>query len=408
MKLSTKISIGLILGIITGIILNIFFPDIVPGLDKYVLSPVGKIFLRSIQFIVVPIVFTSLIVGFSSIKNTEKVGRLTWRLLTLYVITNFIALIIGMATAAVLKPGATVGDVGELSAQEVPKGPGIIDWLISIVPTNPFEAFSTGNLLQIIFTAILIIIGIRLAGERANPFITFIESFHHIVGKITSIILKLSPIGVFALISSVIATQGIALVQKLIMYIVGLILAIVIMMIVYGLLLSILKISPVHFWKSFLPAFGIAFGTASSNAALPVAIENAQDAFKMKKEIASFAISLGTALKRDGACIMQGFNALFIAQLFNVDLTPTLIIGIMISAIIVSFSTAGVPGAGIIMMSTVLTAAGLPLEGIALVAGVDRLTEGFRTLLNVLGNTANAAILEKWEAKETKTENIVA
>ncbi len=119
----------------------------------------------------------------------------------------------------------------------------------------------------------------------------------------------------------------------------------------------------------------------------------------MKKEIASFAISLGTALKRDGACIMQGFNALFIAQLFNVELTPTLIVSVMISTVIVSFSTAGVPGAGIIMMSTVLTAAGLPLEGIAIVAGVDRLTEGFRTLLNVLGNIANAAMLEQWENK---------
>ena len=181
------------------------------------------------------------------------------------------------------------------------------------------------------------------------------------------------------------------LVQKLVMYIVGLILAVVVMIFAYFLFLSLMKISPVRFWKSFLPAFGIAFGTSSSNAALPVAIENAQDPFKMKKEIASFALSLGTALKRDGACIMQGFNALFIAQLFNIELTPTLIISVMISTVIVSFSTAGVPGAGIIMMSTVLTAAGLPLAGIAIVAGVDRLTEGFRTLLNVLGNTANAS-----------------
>jgi len=405
MKLSTKITFSLLLGIIVGIILNLFFPSIVPGLDQYVLSPVGEIFLRSIQFIVVPIVFTSLIVGFTSIKNSEKVGRLTWKLLSLYIATNLVALVIGMATAAILKPGNSVDDIGELSTQEVAEGQGILDWLVSIIPTNPFEAFSTGNLLQIIFTAILIIVGIRLAGEKANPFISFVESFHEIVGKITSVVLKISPIGVFALICSIIATQGFELVQKLVMYIVGLILAVVVMIFAYFLFLSLMKISPIHFWKSFLPAFGIAFGTSSSNAALPVAIENAQDPFKMKKEIASFSISLGTALKRDGACIMQGFNALFIAQLFNIELTPTLIISVMISTVIVSFSTAGVPGAGIIMMSTVLTAAGLPLEGIAIVAGIDRLTEGFRTLLNVLGNTANAAMLDKWETKELKRLN---
>ncbi len=401
MKLSTKITISLVLGIIFGVILNVFFPNMVPQLDQYVLSPLGKVFIRAIQFVVVPLVFTSLIMGFSSIKNTEKVGRLTWKLLFLYIITNVIALIIGMVTASVLKPGETVGNVGEISAQKVTEGQGIIDWLVSIIPTNPFEAFSTGNLLQIIFTAILIIIGTRLAGETAKPFLSFIESFHHIIEKITLIVLKLSPIGVFALISSVIATQGFGLVQKLLMYIVGLVLAIVIMMVAYALLLGIIKISPVRFGKSFLPTFGIAFGTASSNAALPVAIENAQSEFKMKKDIASFAIPLGTALKRDGACILQGFNALFVAQLFDVNLTPSLIVTIMISTIIVSFSTAGVPGAGIIMMSTVLTAAGLPLEGIAIVAGVDRLTDGFRTLLNVMGNTANAAILDKWEDKES-------
>ncbi|MGG5254691.1 dicarboxylate/amino acid:cation symporter [Neobacillus sp. SM06] len=397
MKLSTKITASLILGILFGAILNAFFPSVVPVLDKYVLLPVGKGFLRLIQFVVVPIVFTSLIMGFSGIKNTEKVGRLTGKLLFLYIATNFVALLIGIATAFALQPGTSVGDVGKLSSQKAPANQSIIDWIVSIIPTNPFEAFSMGNLLQIIFSAILIIIGMRLVGEKANPFLSFIQSFHLIIEKIISVVLKLSPIGVFALISSVIATQGFSLVQKLFLYIIGLLIALLMMILVYILLLSILKISPRRFWKSFYPSFSIAFGTASSNAALPVAIENARKDFNMKEEIASFAIPLGTALKRDGAVILQGFNALFVAQLFGVHLTAAMVITIMISAIIVSFSTAGVPGAGIIMMTTVLTAAGLPLEGIALVAGVDRLTDGFRTLLNVIGNIANAAILNKWE-----------
>lgn len=362
MKLSTRITVSLLLGILFGFVLNVFSPSFTPELDTYVLTPIGKIFLRAIQFVVVPIVFTSLIIGFSSIKGTEKVSQLTLKILFLYIVTNFVALVIGITTATLLKPGTGVGNVGDLTVNEVTKSQNIVDWLISIVPTNPFEAFATGNLLQIIFTAILIIIGMRLAGNKAAPFLSFIESVHYIVEKITLLVLKLSPIGVFALISSVIATQGFDIVQKLILYIIGLILAIVIMILIYTVLLGLLKISPTRYWKSFLPTFGIAFGTASSNAALPVAIENAVGEFKMKKEIAGFAIPLGTALKRDGACILQGFNALFVAQLFDVQLTPILIITIMISTMIVSFSTAGVPGAGIIMMSTVLTAAGLPLE----------------------------------------------
>lgn len=402
MKLSTKITVSLILGIIFGVVLNVFFSDFVSGIDQYVLTPVGEVFLRAIQFVVVPLVFTSLIVGFSSIKNTEKVGRLTVKILLLYVVTNLMALVIGLTTAQIWQPGKSVGEIGEVQAQEPEEGQNIIEWLVSIIPTNPFEAFSTGNILQVIFTAILLVIAIRLVGDKATPFVNVVESFHEIIQKVTYIVVKISPIGVFALMTSVIATQGLDIVQKLMMYIIGLTLAVIVMLVVYTLILAFLKISPVHFWKSFLPSFGIAFGTASSNAALPVAIENANHAFKMKRETASFAIPLGTALKRDGACIMQSFNALFVAQLFDVPLTPAMIIGIIISAVMVSFSTAGVPGAGIIMMSTVLTAAGLPLEGIAIVAGVDRLTEGFRTLLNVVGNVANASMLDRWEEKSVK------
>ena len=224
-----------------------------------------------------------------------------------------------MSTAAIIKPGNSVNDIGELSTQEAAEGQGILDWLVSIVPANPFEAFATGNLLQVIFTAILIIVGIVLLGKKQIHLYPLLKVFMRLLGKITSVVLKLSPIGVFALIASVIATQGMELVQK-VMYIVGLILAVVVMIFAYFLFLSFMKISPVRFWKSFLPAFGIVFGTSNSNAALPVAIENAQDPFKMKREIASFAISLGTALKRDGAGIMQGFNALFVAQLFNIEL----------------------------------------------------------------------------------------
>ena len=183
---------------------------------------------------------------------------------------------------------------------------------------------------------------------------------------------------------------------RLAIYILGLILAILVMTLVYALILLLAGAQPQRFFRTFMPAFSLAFGTASSNAALPVILDNAER-YGLREDLRAFAIPLGTALKRDGAAILQGFNAVFVAQLFGVSLTPALIGAIFLSALLVSFSTAGVPGSGIIMMTTVLSAAGLPLEGVALVAGIDRFTDGFRTTLNVIGNTANAVLLNRWE-----------
>lgn len=398
MNLSTRISVSLVAGILFGAILNLFFKDFAMPLDKYLLAPVGKAFIRLIQFVVVPIVFTYLILSLTKVQNRAKVGRYTSKLVLLYVVTSLLALAIGLGVAAFLQPGANVTGLNlTVKAPNAQAGQSLIDWLVSLIPTNPFESLSTANLLQIIVSALLIGVAVRLIGEHANPFLALVESINAITEKIMELILRFAPIGVFALISSVIATQGFDLVAKLIWYVLGLLLSIAVMVAVYALILSIVKVKPAHFFKSFYPAFSLAFGTASSNAALPVALENAEKQFQMKQELASFAIPFGTAVKRDAAAILQGFNALFIAQLFHVNLTPAMILAIIISTLLVSFSTAGVPGAGIIMMTTVLSAAGLPLEGIAIVAGVDRLTDGFRTALNVIGNTANAAILNQWE-----------
>jgi Na+/H+-dicarboxylate symporter len=168
----------------------------------------------------------------------------------------------------------------------------------------------------------------------------------------------------------------------------------------YVVLLVVLDAKPIHFFQSLSPSLSLAFGTGSSNAVLPVVLQNAQESYGLREEIANFAIPLGTALKRDGSAILQGFNALFIAQIYHVPLTTELLLAIALSSLLVSFSTPGIPGSAIITMATVLSAAGLPLEGIAIVAGVDRLTDGFKTVLNVIGNVANAVILSRWEGGE--------
>jgi proton glutamate symport protein len=397
MNLSTMIILALGAGMTFGAILHEALPTWVEPLNLYLLAPLGQAFLRLIQFVVVPIVFSSLLLALTRIQTASQVGRYTAKLLIGYVLTSIVAIGLGIATAMVMHPGS--GTIGLASAQIQATGepPDLIDWLVSLIPTNPLAALSSGNLLQTIFASALLGMGIQQAGDRAKPFVDFVESIYVISEKILFLILSTAPVGVFALMSSVIAVQGISILGKLLTYMVGVVLAIMLMIGVYGILLAIFRAKPLHFFHSFSPSLTLAFGTASSNAALPVVLQNAQENYGLSPTIASFAIPLGTALKRDGMAVGQGFNALFVAQLYDVPLTPSFLSAVVLSTLLVSFSTAGVPGAGIVMMATIFTAAGLPLEGVAILAGVDRLMDSFHTLLNVVGNTAHAVLLERWE-----------
>lgn len=395
MNVSTKILLGLALGILVGAAVNLWAPASAPAFDQYLFTPLGDGFLRLIQFVVVPIVFCSLTLGLNGLQGSGRIGRYAGKLLLLYVVSSALALGIGFATAALLRPGVGLAVAGRDAAEAQAAQP-LLEWLVSILPVNPFEALATGNLLQVILSAVLIGAALSVLGDSKAPFVALLQSIYDISLKVLEIILRIVPFGVFALIASVIATQGFGLVVRLLVYVLGLILALGLMTLLYALALLLAGARPGRFFRSFFPAFSLAFGTASSNAALPLVLANAER-YGLRDELRSFAIPFGTALKRDGAAILQGFNAVFVAQLFDVPLTPALIGAIFVSALLVSFSTAGVPGSGIIMMTTVLGAAGLPLEGIALVAGVDRFTDGFRTALNVIGNTANAALLGRWE-----------
>ena len=338
--------------------------------------------------------------GLTRIQGAGQVGRYTIKLMTSYLITSSIALCVGMGTAYFLQPGSGVKGFSISENISIAEAPSLISWLVSLIPVNPLEALSTGNLLQIIFSAVLLGIGVQLAKEKAKPFVELMESIYHISEKTLSIILYVAPLGVFALMSSTIATQGLELVAKLFLYVLGLVMASSIMICLDMLALFMLKADPVRFLRSLSEAITLAFGTASSNAALPVVLQNIQENYGLREEIASFAIPLGTALKRDGAAILQGFNALFVAQIYQVPLTPSLLTAIAVSSLLVSFSTPGVPGSALITMATVLSASGLPLEAIALVAGIDRLTDGFKTVVNIIGNSVNAIILSHWEAEQ--------
>jgi proton glutamate symport protein len=296
-----------------------------------------------------------------------------------------------------LQPGAGVTGFEIPAVTDVPVTLDSIDWLVSLIPTNPLGALSSGNLLQVIISAALFGTGIQMAQAQAKPFVELLESIYVISEKVLSVILYVAPIGVFALISSTIATQGLGLIVRLSWYVLGLLMSTLIMAGFYLILLTVIKAEPAKFFRSLIPSFFLGFGTASSNAVLPMVLQNMQEGYGLRSEIASFALPLGTALKRDGATILQGFNAIFIAQIYHVPLTPSLLFSIGLSSFLVSFCTPGVPGSALITMATVLSAAGLPLEGIAIVAGIDRLTDGFKTVLNVVGNSTNAILLSLWE-----------
>ncbi|NJP11851.1 MAG: dicarboxylate/amino acid:cation symporter [Leptolyngbyaceae cyanobacterium RU_5_1] len=397
MNLSTLILASLGVGILFGVLLNLYFPSAIQPIDQYILTPLGKAFLRLIQFVVIPIVFSSLILGLTRIRNAAQVGRYTIKLIASYLLTGAIAVGLGMVVSAFLQPGAGINGFSLAAVAQVHQSQSLIDWLVSLIPVNPFEALSTGSLLQTIFSAALIGVGIQFAGEKATRFVELVESIYVISEKVLALILYTAPVGVFALIGSVIATQGLEVITKLLLYVVGLMFATLVMISLYAIILLLLNAKPVRFFQSLFPALSLAFGTGSSNAALPVVLQNAQERYGLREDIASFAIPLGTALKRDGSGILQGFSALFIAQIYQVPITSELLLAIALSALLVSFSTPGVPGSGIITMATVLSAAGLPVEGVAIVAGVDRFVDGFKTVLNVVGNVTNAVILSRWE-----------
>jgi proton glutamate symport protein len=397
MNLSSLILTALAIGMAFGTILNTSFPLAIEPLDRYLLAPVGEGFLRIIQFVVVPLIFSSLILGVNKIQGTGQVGKYVLKLMTCYVVTSLISLCIGMTVAVFLQPGAGMTGLEIPAATSTVAAPDSIEWLVNLIPINPLGALSDGNLLQIIFSAALFGAGIQMAQAEAKPFVALMESIYVISEKVLSIILYVAPIGVFALISSTIATQGLGLIVRLSWYVVGLWLATIIMIVFYVVVLILLKAEPGKFFSSLKPSFFLGFGTASSNAVLPMVLQNMQEGYGLRSEIASFALPLGTALKRDGATILQGFNAIFIAQIYHIPLTPSLLFTIGLSSFLVSFSTPGVPGSALITMTTVLSAAGLPLEGIAIVAGIDRLTDGFKTVLNVIGNSSNAILLSRWE-----------
>ena len=401
MNLSVKIIIALVLGAITGILLNVFAPDLFPPLDKYLFSPVGKIFISLITMLVVPIVFISIALGTAGLGDPKKLGRIGLKTISYFLVTTSFAIVIGIGLAYLLEPGnaGTFETEGlEYSSEEAPP---ISETLLNIVPTNPIQSFAEANMLQIIVFAIFVGFALAMLGTKVDKVQELLEQGNEIMMYLVNLVMKFAPYGTFALLASAIGTQGLDAIKAMGLYMIVVVLALVIHgLFTYGSsILLLAKQNPIKFFKGFAPAMGVAFSTSSSNATLPVSMSVAQKNLGVPKAISSFVQPLGATINMDGTAIMQGVATVFIAQVYDVNLTWTALLIVVMTAVLASIGTAGVPGVGLIMLAMVLSAVNLPVEGIALIIGIDRLLDMARTAVNITGDAACAVVVAETEER---------
>lgn len=390
LKLTTKILLGLILGIIVGFMLN-GNPDIANTFIK----PFGSLFINLIKMIIVPLVFSSLIVGASSVGDVKTLGRIGGKTIVYYLFTTAFAITIGLILGHLFQPGAGLSIPINAEAT-INESPPLIETLLNIVPSNPLKGLVEGNMLQIIVFALFLGIGVTSIPENVGkPFIDFFNSLAEIMYKITAFIMEFAPIGVFGLITPVVAENGPSVLIPLIKVIAAVYIGCILhAILVYGSLIKVFtKYSPLKFFKGVVPAAVTAFSTSSSSGTLPVSIKAAKENLGVSDKISSFVLPLGATINMDGTALYQGVCALFIAQVYGVDLSIAQQATIILTATLGSIGTAGVPGAGMIMLTIVLKSVGLPLEGIALVAGIDRILDMARTSINVVGDLSAATVI---------------
>ncbi len=409
LQLHTKILIGLLLGVVFGILANTFgFSDFV---TQYI-KPVGTIFIRLISMIVVPLVFASLLVGTASLNDIRKLGRIGGKTIAYYLCTTAIAISIGLVLANTFKPGVGLSKEtqeqltqstqtqADAKIEAALKKPSVTDILLNLVPTNPIKAANEGNMLQIIFFALIVGVALTLIdNERARPVIAFCEGVSDVMIQIVHIIMKIAPYGVFALIAAIIGNFGLGILLTLFKYSLvvagGLVLH---MVVTYPLAIKIFsKVKIRTFFKGIQDAQVIAFSSSSSAATLPVTIECVEENLGVSNEVSSFVLPLGATINMDGTALYQGVAAVFIAQVYGMDLTLSQQLMIVLTATLASIGTAAAPGLGMITLAMVLTTIRIPLEGIALILGVDRILDMCRTIVNVTGDASCAVVVASTE-----------
>ncbi len=403
-KHTNLILISLVLGIICGVVVNEFLPesaivnDILIG---SIFTIIGQVFLNAIKMLVVPLVFVSITLGVARMGDTAKLGRIGAKTIAYYMSTTAFAIVIGLLIANIIDPGVGL-DMSNLYFAETTATDtslSFTDTFINMVPSNVFQAFYNGDMLQIIFFAVFFGIAITSLGEKVQKLHIILEELNEIFLKMLMLLMNFAPIAVFSLIITTFATLGIDAIIPVFSYVFTAIFAMFLQVIVvYTFILVVFgKVNPKKFFMKLRPAMSFAFTTASSAGTLPVTKHCIEEEIGVDSEISSFVLPIGATINMDGTAIMQGAAVVFIAQAVGVDLTAADYITVILTATLASIGTAGVPGSGVVMLSMVITQVGLPIEAIGVIMGVDRLVDMFRTTVNITGDAICSTVIARSE-----------
>ena len=408
MSLTNRILLAMVAGILTGSLFNLLLHGVsVPDLVQVVIADylvgglfdvVGRIFVASLKLLVVPLVLVSLICGASSLGDSARMGPIALKTLCLYLLTTAIAVSAALLFAVLVGPGTAV-QLGVETTFQAAAAPPLADVLVDIFPSNPIRAMADGKMLQIVVFALLTGYAISHAGEPGRRIATFFRDMEAVVMTMVGILMALAPYGVFALLAKLFANMGIGAILDLAAYFFTVLAVLMFHLFgVYGLLLRFLAgLSPRMLIHKMRPVWAFAFSTASSGATLPITLHTAEKRMGVHNSVAGFTVPLGATINMDGTAIMQGVATVFIAQVYGVDLSMGAYITVILTATLASIGTAAVPGVGLITLALVLEQAGLPVEGIALIIGVDRLLDMVRTAVNVTGDVTVSVIVAKSE-----------
>lgn len=405
MSTTFKVLLGMVLGICVGLVINLMGLNASGSwansyLTNGVFHVVGTMFVNALKMLVVPLVFFSLVCGVCGIGDIKLLGRIGSKAFILYLITTAIAIATAIFFAASF--GIGQGMNVESTATFVGKAsPPLSTVLINIVPSNPINAMAEGDMLPVIFFSIMFGVSLLMVGKKAAVVATFIEALNEVMMKMVNIIMAVAPYAVFCLIAKAIANLGMDLLFELLGYVLVLIGALMFhLFVTLQVVLKVLSgLSPITFIKKMRNTQVFAFSTSSSNATIPVTLRTVTERMGVKNSVASFTVPFGATINMDGTAIMQGVATVFIANIYNVDLGVAGYLTVILMSVLASIGTAGVPGVGLIMLSMVFAQVGLPIEGIGLILGVDRLLDMIRTAVNVSGDAAVSVIVAKSEGQ---------
>ncbi|WP_158135658.1 dicarboxylate/amino acid:cation symporter [Vibrio navarrensis] len=401
MSLTGRVILGMVAGILTGFAIRALFAD--NGfVDAYIVNGLfevgGKIFIASLKMLVVPLIFVSLVCGTSSLKDLSTLGRMGGKTLAFYITTTAVAITLALTMGNLFQPGAGA-DLTAASSFKSAEAPSLGQVIIDMFPTNPISAMAEGKTLQVIVFALLFGIAISAAGKPGERIAAIFSDLNEVIMKLVALLMNLAPYGVFFLMAKLFIGLGLGAIINLGEYFLVLTATLLIHgLVTYSLMLKgFTGLNPLTFLKKMEDAIMFAFSTASSNATIPATMETVKNRLGVDNKIASFTVPLGATVNMDGTAIMQGVATAFIAQAFNIDLSMGDYLMVILTATLASIGTAGVPGVGLVMLAMVLNQVGLPLEGIALIMGVDRLLDMIRTAVNITGDACVSVIVAKSE-----------